>query len=158
MTPGKMLGIATGTSIVGGKQTRISEEIMHQPEIKCARQYIVARVVGVGGERGDGDGVADGEHLGRAVEVVVEIEGARVLAAAATGAASGAAVFDMGGAAAQVAAFVAEQMSGTKSTPPAELLGVLEEVGRSWIAEERFSLLEDDGGEGGVFVIRGDWW
>ena len=57
-----------------------------------------------------------------------------------------------------LAAFVAERMSGTKSTPPAELLGVLEEVGRSWIAEERFSLLEDDGGEGGVFVIRGGWW
>lgn len=57
-----------------------------------------------------------------------------------------------------LAAFVAEQMSGTKSTPPAELLGVFEEVGRSWIAEERFSLLEDDGGEGGVFVIRGGWW
>ena len=29
---------------------------------------------------------------------------------------------------------------------------------RSWIAEERFSLLEDDGGEGGIFVIRGGWW
>jgi hypothetical protein len=41
-----------------------------------------ARVVGVGGERGDGDGVADGEHLGRAVEMVVEVEGAGVLAAA----------------------------------------------------------------------------
>jgi hypothetical protein len=40
------------------------------------------RVVGVGGERGDGDGVADGEDLGRAVEVVVEVERAGVLAAA----------------------------------------------------------------------------
>jgi hypothetical protein len=41
-----------------------------------------ARVVGVGGERRDGDGVADGEHLGRAVEMVVEVERAGVLAAA----------------------------------------------------------------------------
>ena len=38
--------------------------------------------------------------------------------------------------------------------PPAELVGVLEAVGQSWMAEERFSLLEDDDGEGGIFVIR----
>ena len=40
------------------------------------------RVVGVGGERRDGHGVAGREHLGRAVEVVVEVKGSRVLATA----------------------------------------------------------------------------
>ncbi len=49
---------------------------------------------------------------------------------------------------------MAEQLSGTKAPPPAELVGVLEAVGQSWMAEERFSLLEDEGDEGGVFVIR----
>ena len=39
-----------------------------------------------------------------------------------------------------------------------ELVGVLEAVGESWMADERFSLLEDEGGEGGVFVIRTAWW
>lgn len=57
-----------------------------------------------------------------------------------------------------LAAFVAEQMSGTKLPPPAELLGVLEAVGQSWIDEERVTLLEDDGGEGGVFVFRAGRW
>ena len=57
-----------------------------------------------------------------------------------------------------LAAFVAERMTGTTLPPPAELFGVLDEVGRSWIAEERFTLLEDDSGEGGVFVIRVGWW
>ena len=53
-----------------------------------------------------------------------------------------------------LAAFVAEQLSGTKAPPPAELVGVLEALGQSWMADEQFSLLEDDGGEAGVFVIR----
>ena len=57
-----------------------------------------------------------------------------------------------------LAAFVAEQLRATKEPPPPELLGVLEAVGESWMAEERFSLLEDEGGEGGVFVIRTAWW
>ena len=39
-----------------------------------------------------------------------------------------------------------------------EALDVLDVVGRAWIAEERFGLIEDDGGEGGVFVIRGGGW
>jgi hypothetical protein len=34
-----------------------------------------------------------------------------------------------------LAAFVAEQLSGTKAPPPAELVGVLEAVGQSWMAE-----------------------
>jgi hypothetical protein len=55
-----------------------------------------------------------------------------------------------------LAAFVAEQMSGSTMPPPPELLGVLEAIGQSWIAEERFALLEEDGG--GVFVIRVAWW
>ena len=49
---------------------------------------------------------------------------------------------------------MAEQLSGTKAPPPAELVGVLEALGQSWMADEQFSLLEDDGGEAGVFVIR----
>lgn len=57
-----------------------------------------------------------------------------------------------------LAAFVAEQLSATKEPPPPELVGVLEAVGESWMADERFSLLEDEGGEGGVFVIRTAWW
>ena len=55
-----------------------------------------------------------------------------------------------------LAAFVAEQMTGSTMPPPVELLGVLEEIGQSWIAEERFALLEEPGG--GVFVIRVSWW
>lgn len=55
-----------------------------------------------------------------------------------------------------LAAFVAEQMTGSAMPPPRELLGVLEAIGQSWLEEERFSLLEEEGG--GVFVIRVAWW
>jgi len=55
-----------------------------------------------------------------------------------------------------LAAFVAEQMGGSRMPPPPELVGVLEEIGQPWIAEERFALLEDD--SEGVFVIRVAWW
>jgi len=48
-----------------------------------------------------------------------------------------------------------------RHVPPARAIGkspravrMLEAVGQSWMAEERFSLLEDEGSEGGVFVIR----
>jgi hypothetical protein len=57
-----------------------------------------------------------------------------------------------------LAAFVAEQLGGARWPLPEEALEVLEVVGRSWIDEERFALIEDDGGEGGVFVIRGGEW
>ena len=50
-------------------------------------------------------------------------------------------------------AFVAEEMSGGTTPPPAALLGVFEALGQSWIDEERIALLEDPGGGG--FVIRG---
>ena len=57
-----------------------------------------------------------------------------------------------------LAAFVAEQLGGTRWPLPEEALEVLEVVGRSWMVEERFALIEDDGDAGGVFVIRGGWW
>lgn len=57
-----------------------------------------------------------------------------------------------------LALFVAEQLGGTRWPLPEEALDVLDVVGRSWIDEERFALIEDDGGDGGVFVIRGGGW
>lgn len=57
-----------------------------------------------------------------------------------------------------LAAFVAEQLGGTRWPLPEEALELLDLVGRSWMLEERFALIEDDGGEGGVFVIRAGWW
>jgi hypothetical protein len=54
-----------------------------------------------------------------------------------------------------LAAFVADQLGGTRWPLPEEALDVLDVIGRSWIDEERFALIEDDGG---VFVIRGGAW
>jgi len=54
-----------------------------------------------------------------------------------------------------LAAFVAEQLGGTPWPLPDEALDLLDVVGRAWMAEERFALIEDDGG---VFVIRCGGW
>jgi hypothetical protein len=50
---------------------------------------------------------------------------------------------------------VAEQLRETRWPLPEEALDMLDVVGRSWMMEERFALIEDDGG---VFVIRGGGW
>jgi hypothetical protein len=50
---------------------------------------------------------------------------------------------------------VAEQLGGTRWPLPEEALDVLDGVGRAWMEEERFALIEDDGG---VFVIRAGGW
>jgi len=63
-------------SLVGGVR---AAHALAGVDLKVAEH---ARVVGVGGQRRDGDGVTEREHLGRAVEVVVEIKRAGVLAAA----------------------------------------------------------------------------
>lgn len=60
-----------------------------------------------------------------------------------------------------LAAFVAEKLSGSKEPVPAEMTEVFDEIGQAWLADERMSLLSDDGGEDGevgVFVIRVGGW
>jgi hypothetical protein len=37
--------IASGASIIGGKEAGVIEPVVHLPEIGCARDNIVARVV-----------------------------------------------------------------------------------------------------------------
>lgn len=46
-----------------------------------------------------------------------------------------------------LALFVASQLGRTPWPLPEEALDVLDAVGRAWIAEERFALIEDDGGD-----------
>lgn len=57
-----------------------------------------------------------------------------------------------------LALFVAEPLGETRWPLPEEAHDALDVVDRAWIAESRFVLIEDDGGDGGVFVFRDGGW